>query len=101
MYGLCTLTVIRFFMVHRLVPSSPCIINDFELGAGKYKVKGLTGGLPSTTALWNLKLALAYYSTSQAVLLTELGTNAGSLFTNLDCSQVNLVVQLQSKHNSR
>ncbi|KAL3162204.1 hypothetical protein ABBQ32_009910 [Trebouxia sp. C0010 RCD-2024] len=52
---------------------------------GKYEAKGLTGGLPSTTALWNLKLALAYYSTSQAVLLSELSNNAGSLLTKLDC----------------
>lgn len=48
------------------------------LAAGQYKVKGLVGGLPPATALWNVKLALAYYSTSQAQLLSDLSTLAGS-----------------------
>ena len=40
--------------------------------AGRHKVKGLTAGLPPSVALWNLKLALAYYNTSQINLLSEL-----------------------------
>ena len=53
------------------------------LAADRHKVKGLVGGLPPTTALWNLKLALAYYSTSQAQLLSELSTLAGSFLVCL------------------
>ena len=47
------------------------------LAADIHKVKGLVGGLPPATALWNLKLALTYYSTSQAQLLCDTGTGAG------------------------
>ena len=48
------------------------------LATDRHKVKGLVGGLPPATALWNLKLALAYYSTSQVQLLSDLSTVAGS-----------------------
>lgn len=51
-----------------------------QLAADRPKVKGLIGGLPPASALWNLKLALAYYSTSQARLLSDLSTIAGMFF---------------------
>ncbi len=55
-------------------------------GAGKHKVKGLTAGLPPTTALWNLKLALAYYSSSLGNLSADLASrsSSGSLPANDD-----------------
>ena len=54
--------------------SEPGVHSD----AGKHKVKGLTAGLPPAIALWNLKLGLAYYNTSQINLISELSALASS-----------------------
>ncbi|KAL0039031.1 hypothetical protein WJX77_005730 [Trebouxia sp. C0004] len=47
-------------------------------GSGKHKVKGLTAGLPPTIALWNLKLALAYYSSSLGNLSDDIASRSSS-----------------------
>ena len=41
-------------------------------------MKGLTAGLPPTTALWNLKLALAYYSSSLGNLSADIAPRSSS-----------------------
>ena len=41
-------------------------------------MKGLTAGLPPTTALWNLKLALAYYSSSLGNLSADIASRSSS-----------------------
>lgn len=66
---------------HRLLGmcSFACVNAALQLAADRPKVKGLIGGLPPASALWNLKLALAYYSTSQARLLSDLSTIAGTV----------------------
>ena len=64
-----TLTCICSFCLHQQI---------LGFAADRHKVKGLVGGLPPATALWNLKLALAYYSTSQARLLSEMSTSVAS-----------------------
>lgn len=66
-------------MLHSCMCSLACRFHtSLQLAADRPKVKGLIGGLPPASALWNLQLALAYYSTSQARLISDLSTVAGS-----------------------
>ena len=45
---------------------------------GLHNAKALTAGLPPATALWNLKMALAYYSSSLANASADLATQCSA-----------------------